>query len=151
MGKTAAESADNSGPLDQRLVSKNWSVRATAYEELNKMCVDAKVDSKEPFFQEHVDSWKVFLKDTNPGALEKALDTLQNFLKKVPAKVLMDSQNGIIQIMTEKMLFTHAKPGIKAKSKECLLLLFECTENFNDSVETLQGLLKHKNVKVSIK
>jgi hypothetical protein len=34
MGPTAAEKADNSGPLNERLVSKNWSVRANAYDEL---------------------------------------------------------------------------------------------------------------------
>ena len=26
--------ADNSGPIDQRLASKNWSIRAKAYDEL---------------------------------------------------------------------------------------------------------------------
>lgn len=46
------------------------------------------------------------------------------------------------------MLLTHAKPGIKAKSLESLLLLFEVTQNFEDSQETLLALLKHKNVKV---
>lgn len=60
----------------------------------------------------------------------------------------MDAQNGIIQIIIEKMLLTHAKPGIKAKSLESLLLLFEVTQNFDDSEDTLQTLLKHKNVKV---
>ena len=151
MGKTAAETADHSGPLEQRIVSKNWNVRAQAYDDLNKLCVEASVNSKEPFFIDHVDKWKIYLKDTNPGALEKALGCLENFLKKIQAKVLLDSQNGIITILCEKMLFTHAKPGIKAKSLECYLLLFEASENFDDSIETMQGLLKHKNVKVSIK
>ena len=63
--------------------------------------------------------------------------------------MLLDAQNGIIQIIIEKMLLTHAKPGIKAKSLECLLLLFEVTQNFDDSIDALQTLLKHKNVKVS--
>jgi len=63
--------------------------------------------------------------------------------------VLLDAQNGIIQIIIEKMLLTHAKPGIKAKSLECLLLLFEVTQAFDDSTDALQTLLKHKNVKVS--
>lgn len=31
---TTANMADNSGPLEERLVSKNWSVRATAFDEL---------------------------------------------------------------------------------------------------------------------
>jgi hypothetical protein len=91
----------------------------------------------------------VYLKDTNPGALEKCLDALVQFLNKIQAKVLLDAQNGIIQIIIEKMLLTHAKPGIKAKSLESLLLLFEVTQSFDDSEETLQTLLKHKNVKVS--
>lgn len=64
------------------------------------------------------------------------------------AKQLVDSQNGTITILCEKMLFTHAKPGIKAKSLECFLLLFEASEVFDESIETMQGLLKHKNVKV---
>ena len=38
MGPSAAEKADNSGPLEQRIVSKNWSVRANAFEELLKLC-----------------------------------------------------------------------------------------------------------------
>ena len=137
MGKTAAETADNSGPLDTRLVSKNWSVRANAYDELKGLCEKATVDSKEPIFPENADKFKVFLKDTNPGALEKALDSLVEFLKKVPAKVLLDAQNGIISIIIEKMLFTHAKPGIRAKSLESFLSLFEVTDNFADSIETL--------------
>jgi len=34
MGASTAEKADNSGPLEKRIVSKNWSTRALAYEEL---------------------------------------------------------------------------------------------------------------------
>ncbi len=33
--KSSAEVADKSGPLEERLVSKNWSVRADAFGELN--------------------------------------------------------------------------------------------------------------------
>ena len=54
MGKTSAESADNSGPLDKRIVSKNWSVRAGAYEELKKMAEDANPGSKADFMREHI-------------------------------------------------------------------------------------------------
>ena len=43
MGKTSAESADNSGPLEKRMVSKNWSVRAGAYEELTNKCADPNI------------------------------------------------------------------------------------------------------------
>jgi hypothetical protein len=47
MGPSAAEKADNSGPLETRLVSKNWSVRATAYDELKKNCEGLKTKSKD--------------------------------------------------------------------------------------------------------
>ena len=137
MGKTAAETADNSGPLDKRLVSKNWSVRANAYDELKGLCEKAVLDSKDPIFAENVDNWKAYLKDTNPGALEKALDCLVIFLQKVQAKTLMDSQNGIIGIIIEKMLLTHAKPGIRAKSMDSFLSMFEVTANFEDSIDTI--------------
>jgi hypothetical protein len=50
MGKSSAELADNSGPLSQRIISKNWSVRATAYEELHKLCEAEKPKSKSAIF-----------------------------------------------------------------------------------------------------
>jgi len=33
MGATAADKADNSGPLEERLIAKNWSTRAAAFDE----------------------------------------------------------------------------------------------------------------------
>ena len=43
-----------------------------------------------------------------------------------------------------------SKPTIKTKSLEGLLMLFEVSENFEDeSIDTIEGLLKNKNVKVS--
>jgi hypothetical protein len=150
MGATSAESADNSGPLDKRIVSKNWSVRAGAYEELIGMCNDPKVavGAKNDFFNQHMSQWKVYLKDSNPGALEKCLTCLSAFLGKVhKALITVDSQNDIINMLVEKCL-GHAKPVIKQKGTECLLLLFEASENFEESIDCFLDLIKHKNVKV---
>jgi len=55
MGASSAEQADNSGPLDKRIVSKNWSVRANAYDELTTMCKNVERGSKADFFRDHVD------------------------------------------------------------------------------------------------
>jgi len=42
-----------------------------------------------------------------------------------------------------------SKPTIKTKSLEGLLMLFEVSENFEDeSIDTIEGLLKNKNVKI---
>lgn len=46
MGPSAADLADNSGPLNDRIVSKNWSVRAGAYDELLSICQKDKSNSK---------------------------------------------------------------------------------------------------------
>jgi len=148
MGATAAEKADNTGPLEKRMVSKNWSVRANAYEELTKMCLDSERNSKADFFRAHACEFKVYLKDVNPGALEKCLTCLNAFLDKVHKTIISEAQNDIISMLVEKCL-GHAKPVIKDKSKECLRVIFEVSENFEDCVETLQGLASHKNIKVS--
>jgi hypothetical protein len=89
MGPTSSEQADNSGPLEKRIVSKNWSVRAGAYEELTKLCQDASANSKAAHFNQHCGEWKVYLKDSNPGALEKALCCLEVFLDKIHPSILV--------------------------------------------------------------
>lgn len=42
----------------------------------------------------------------------------------------------------------HAKPTIKTKAAECFNLLFEVTEQFDESVETMTESLSSKNQKV---
>lgn len=87
---SSSDQADNTGPLEKRIVSKNWKTRADAYDELSALCENAKVDSKEPFFSEYVIMWKEILKDSNPGALEKALACLEKFLSKCRSAVILD-------------------------------------------------------------
>jgi hypothetical protein len=77
---SSSDQADNSGPLEKRIISKNWKTRADAYDELATLCDNSKIDSKEPFFSEYSIMWKEILKDSNPGALEKALACLEKFL-----------------------------------------------------------------------
>lgn len=42
----------------------------------------------------------------------------------------------------------HAKPVIKNKATDCILIMFEVSEDFEVSLETLQELANHKNVKI---
>jgi hypothetical protein len=39
----------------------------------------------------------------------------------------------------------HAKPTIKSKALECFNFLFEVTESFDDSIETMTESLNSKN------
>jgi hypothetical protein len=69
------------------VLSKNWSVRATAFEEL----IAAFKQTESPhdqIFKDHCGSWKKYLSDTNPGALEKCLDALEAFIDKADPKVV---------------------------------------------------------------
>ena len=149
MGPSSAEQADNSGPLEKRIVSKNWSVRAGAFDELTKKYTEAQVDSKDPAFQEYIGMFKsTFLKDSNPGALEKALDCLKACLEKIPQRTLGEEVPGILGMLIEKCV-GHVKPTIKAKSLEVINLLFVVGEDFVLPGDTLRAFAAHKNVKVS--
>jgi len=57
-------------------------------------------------------------------------------LDKIHKSILGENQNDILKMLVEKGL-GHAKPIIKSKSTECMLLMFEVSENIEDSVETL--------------
>ena len=111
------------------------------------MCSDANPGSKAEHFNQHCSEWKVYLKDSNPGALEKALNCLEVFLDKIHASILVPNKNDILNMLVEKCL-GHDKPVIKKKAEDCLLLIFEVGENFEESIDTINALIKHKNVKV---
>ena len=92
--------------------------------------------------------WKKYLGDTNPGALEKCLDSLNAFIDRGDPRVVAVAQNDIVKGLVEKCI-GHAKPTIKHKGLECFNLLFEVTENFEESIETMVEVLQAKNIKVS--
>lgn len=73
---------NNSGnmSLNDKLVSKKWNERASAYEELSE-AIKYISDSKDPLFYDHSESFKKYLSDSNPGALEKAVDLCIEYVK----------------------------------------------------------------------
>ena len=72
---------------------------------------------------------------------------MQAFLDKVNKNLVVEAQNDIIKMLVEKCI-GHMKPNIKDKGKECFLMLFEVSEAFDESIDTMLELLKNKNVKV---
>ena len=71
------------------------------------------------------------------------------FISKVKRDLIAQNQQPIIKVLIEKGMGAM-KPNIKAKALESLLGLFEVSENFDEeTIETLESMLKHKNVKVS--
>ena len=122
----SAPAADTSGPLDQRLVSKVWNVRAQAFEELTSLFKFA-TSKHDEAFREHASSFGKYLQDANPGALEKVLDSLEAFTDKCDSKVVAANQNDYIKALVEKCV-GHMKPTIKQKGLDCFNFQFEVTE-----------------------
>ena len=67
---------------------------------------------------------------------------------KIKSSVMIEHQNDLLNIITDKCL-GHAKPTIKSKANECIMLMFDCTEAFTEAQDALLGLAGNKNIKVS--
>lgn len=87
--------------------------------------------------------WKKYLGDANPGSLEKCLDALNVFIDRCDPKIIAANQNDIIKVLIEKCV-GHAKPTIKLKALECFNLMFEVTETFDESLDTMTESLNSK-------
>lgn len=85
--QSASQAVDNSGPLEQRIVSKNWLIRANAFEELTGLFKAADNQHSQEF-RDHAGSWKKYLADANPGSLEKCLEALEVFTNRADPKLV---------------------------------------------------------------
>ena len=142
-------SPDADKPLEQRLVSKTWSLRKDAFEELRNAFKSLPENSSNDQISEHASKWATYLMEPNPGALEKVLDCFQEFIRKCEPGLLSSIQVSLFKPMIEKQL-GHAKASLKAKSLDCMLLFFEFSENFEeDTMDTLLNFCKSTKQKVS--
>ena len=86
----SAKEVDNSGPIEQRLASKNWQVRANAFEEMTNAFRNTNSEKAQEF-RDHASSWKKYLADANPGSLEKCLDALEMFIGRAEPGLVSSS------------------------------------------------------------
>ena len=84
----AAGNADDDKPLDQRLVSKAWAVRNTAFEELVAIIGKFEPGTNNEVMNEHASKWAKYLAEPNPGALEKVLECFSVFIDKCDPSIL---------------------------------------------------------------
>ena len=114
------------GKLDDRLISKQWKVRKYAYLDLIKKVENgenAEIRANhEPVFQK-------ILNDNNPGALEKGLDFMVEFLKNEKACDLKTSE--LVSVFIEKVAGQFSKAQIKKHGVEFMCILFE-KSNWDD-------------------
>ena len=99
--------------------------------------------------KQYISEWKVYLKDNNPGALEKALNCFNIFIDKIHKSIMTpEDVNPILSMLVEKCL-THMKPVIKKLAGESVIALFVAFESFEESQDALIALAGHKVPKVS--
>ena len=112
-------------------------MRKTAFEELLATIGKFEAGTNNSLMNEHASKWAKYLAEPNPGALEKVLECFQVYIDKCDPPLLASIQNSIYAPIMDKCLGA-AKPSLKTKSMECMLLYFEVSENFGD--ETLDAL-----------
>ena len=125
-------------------------MRKTAFEELQATIGKFEAGTNNSLMNEHASKWAKYLAEPNPGALEKVLDCFQVYIDKCDPPLLASIQNSIYAPIMDKCLGA-AKPTLKTKSMECMLLYFEVSENFGDeTLDALQALIKSNKPKVRI-
>jgi hypothetical protein len=97
---------------------------------------------------DHADAFKIYLKDSNPGALEKAVDWYIEFVKKANSSIIGDSKTETIDLLVSKSI-SHLKPTLQEKGMEAICCIIEKTEDFEGVSEGVWKPIKSTNVKVS--
>jgi hypothetical protein len=144
---TGGESSSNKS-LEEKLVSKKWNERASAYEELSEQIKKVK-KSNDPLFYDHTEGFKKYLADSNPGALEKAVECYVEFVKKASNSIISDMQATTIDLLITKSI-SHMKPTLQEKGMEAICCIIENTEDFEGVSEAVAKSVQSNNVKVGI-
>ena len=77
------------------------------------------------------------------------LDCFNEFITKCDPGFLSSMQASVVKPMIEKCL-GQTKASLKAKSLECMMLIFEVSENFEDeTTDVIVELMKKPKPKVS--
>ena len=77
------------------------------------------------------------------------LDCFNEFITKCDPGILSSMQVSVVKPMIEKCL-GQSKASLKAKSLECMMLIFEVSENFEDeTTDVIVELMKKPKPKVS--
>jgi len=135
--------SQDTGPLQNRIKSKVWKVRQTAFEELAEKFREA--DKDDDIFDEYKGELPKLLGDSNPGAQEKAIDAFKGYLEKRNGSGI--DGKSVIKNLIDKAL-APGKPNIKKITLEVICLMFEHMEK-KEIIEGVVDSINHKNQKVS--
>ena len=107
-----AGGADDDKPLDERLVSKAWATRKTAFEELEGVLKKFDTCTSNEIMERHAPKWAKYLVEINPGALEKVLDCFAVYIDKCAPALLTTFHDKVIPPILDKCMGA-AKANLK--------------------------------------
>ena len=108
-----------SGPLESRLVHKNWKARKGAYEELRDLFTSGNPEAAD----KHGGCIAAAVKDSNASALESGLEMAVKYFSVVQPSSLGDSINRILNNVADKGL--SGRPKASSQSLEIFSLCIE--------------------------
>jgi len=98
-------------------------------------------------FSHFCSKWKEYLSESHVAVQKQQVMALIVFLDYIHPDILKEHQNDILRVLIEKTM-AQTKQEVDVKALECIILIFEVSGEFEMSVETLQEMIQHKNVKV---
>ena len=90
-----------------------------------------------------------YLKDSNPGALEKAVDSFIEFAKKADKSIISELIPAYVDLVVSKSI-SHLKPVLQEKGMEAICCVLDNTEEFEIVSEGICKTVKGANVKVRL-
>lgn len=147
----APTSATATGAIEDRIVSKDWKARVSAYEEM-KQELEQVEDSSTEDAAATINKYSPFLSkmmnDSSAPALDKAVDAVYTFLDKASSEHRATSYaSDIVNAIVSKC--SSAKPATKAKCDDIILLLIEL--GASDTVfAPLFNSIDNKNPKIPV-
>lgn len=136
---------EESKTLEEWLVSKKWSVWASAFEELaTKLKGNEVSKDQQDFFAGEV---KKYIADNNPASMEKALLAIKEFVVWSDLNVIVDNYGSWINLLLTKGV-THNKQNIIDLSLDVIKDLVKKSQKFEDLTEPLLENMKSTNIKV---
>ena len=124
------EEQKDEGPLEDRLVSKQWKTRANAYDEFKSLLTSN-------LFESLWDFNPTFIGDSNPSAQEKALEAFSEYLKSPVYKPVSDKT--LIKVLVEKAL-SSVRSNIKSLALS-VFLDFIATKDPNSMEDVNEALV----------
>jgi len=130
--------------------SKDWKMRKQAFnflsEHIKKSAVDGTFENDIPSLNLD-DAIRVWVKDSNPGALDAALDFASNYADFCPNAGLSEYSARIVSVLISGPALASARRGTMRKCSDLVIKLMEVGSQGHDSVHSIVSVLLEEGMK----